>query len=63
MRLITAHRILIGSSVVFFLFFALWELRNYFDTNNGWAIFRGLLYLMVSVGFAIYLNNLKRWYK
>jgi hypothetical protein len=29
MRLITAHKILIGTATVFFVFFSLWELRNY----------------------------------
>lgn len=62
MRLVTAHRILIGTAVVFFLFFALWELRNYFNTSNGWAAARSVLYLLVSVGFGIYLKSLKRWY-
>jgi hypothetical protein len=63
MRLITAHKILISSAVIFFIFFALWELRNYFDTGDHWAVFRGLLYFLVALGFGIYLQNLKRWYK
>jgi hypothetical protein len=62
MKLITAHKILISSSVVFFIFFALWELRNY-SAGNAWAGFRGALYLLVAVGFAVYLKNLRRWYK
>ena len=63
MKLITAHKILISSAVVFFVFFALWELRNHANTNDGWAIFRAILYFIVAVGFAIYFKNLKRWYK
>ncbi len=63
MTLLTAHRILISTAVVFFFGFALWELRNYFDTGNFWAAFRSLLYLFVSVGFGLYLRSLKRWYK
>jgi len=62
-RLITAHKILIGTAVVFFFGFALWEARNYFNTGESWAAFRCALYLLVSCGFAIYLKNLKRWYK
>jgi len=62
MKLLTAHKILISSAVVFFAFFAFWEYRN--DGNgDGWAAWRSGLYLVVSVGFAVYLKNLKRWYK
>jgi hypothetical protein len=63
MRLITAHKILISSAVVFFIFFSLWELRNYSDTGDNWAVFRCLLYFLVALGFGIYLKNFKRWYK
>jgi hypothetical protein len=49
--------------VVFFFGFALWELRNYLHSGNSWASIRSLLYLLVSVGFGLYLRSLKRWYK
>jgi hypothetical protein len=62
-KLITAHKILIFSAVVFFTFFALWELRGYSNSGESWAVFRSLLYLLVSLGFGIYLKNLKHWYK
>lgn len=61
-RLITAHRILIGTAVVFFVFFALWELRNYWQNGNMWAGARSILYLVVAVGFGVYLKSIKRWY-
>jgi len=63
MKLITAHKILIASATIFFVFFALWEWRNYAATAEGWAAFRSALYLLVAVGFGIYLKNLKRLYK
>ena len=63
MTLLTAHKILISTAVVFFFGFALWELRNYIDTGNLWATFRSVLYLLVSIGFGIYLKSLKYWYK
>lgn len=63
MRLLTAHKILISTATVFFFGFALWELRNYLDTENLWAAGRSLLYLLVSIGFGIYLKSLKYWYK
>lgn len=62
MRLITAHKILISTAVVFFIFFALWEMSNY-SKGDGWALFRSGLYFVVAVGFGLYLKNLHRWYK
>ena len=58
----TAHKILISTSVVFFLFFAFWELQRFFG-GDGWAAARGVLYFLVAAGFAIYLKQLKRLYK
>ena len=63
MTLLTAHKILITTAVVFFFGFALWELRNYSDTGGPWAIFRGALYLLAAVGFGFYLGTLKKWVK
>jgi len=60
--LLIAHRILISSAVIFFIFFALWELKNYFDANDVWAMVRAALYFLVAIGFGVYLKNLKRWY-
>jgi hypothetical protein len=62
MKILTAHKILISSAVVFFVFFAFWEYRNY-SNSDSWAVWRSGLYLLVALGFAIYLKNLKRWYK
>jgi hypothetical protein len=61
-KLITAHRILIGTAIVFFIFFSLWELRNYLQMSNTWAAARSILYLFVAAGFGIYFKFLKRWY-
>ncbi|OGP96605.1 MAG: hypothetical protein A2W10_10275 [Deltaproteobacteria bacterium RBG_16_55_12] len=63
MTLLTAHKILISTAILFFFGFALWELRNYFDSGDLWAIFRGFLYLLVAVGFGFYLRSLKYWYR
>ncbi len=62
MRLLTAHKILISTAIIFFFFFALWELRHFIAVADGWAAVRSVLYLLVAVGFAIYFKNLKRWY-
>lgn len=62
MKLLTAHKILISTAVIFFIFFAFWELRRYFG-GDTWAGFRGVLYFVVAIGFAVYLKQLKRLYK
>jgi len=61
--LLTAHKILITTTVVFFFGFALWELRNYTQSGETWASIRAILYLLVSVGFWFYLRSLKKWVK
>lgn len=63
MKLITAHKILISTAAVFFVFFSFWELRNYLSADNGWALSRSVLYLIIAIGFAVYFKNLHRFYK
>ena len=63
MKLITAHKILIASATVFFVFFASWELRRFLDGGDSWTMARSALYFLVALGFGIYLTTLKRWYK
>lgn len=63
MKLLTAHKILISTAAVFFFFFGLWELRNYSNTGETWAVFRAVLYLLVAVGFGVYFKNLDRLYR
>jgi hypothetical protein len=63
MTLLTAHKILISTAVVFFFGFALWQWRNYLDTENIWSAVQGVLYLVVALAFAIYLKSLKKWVK
>ena len=62
-RLIAAHKILIATAVLLFIFLAFWEYRNYLRTDNGWAALRALLYVLVALGFGIYFKKLKHWYK
>ena len=63
MRLITAHKILIISATIFFIFFALWELNRYSNSDDVWTMARGILYFLVALGFGIYLKNFNRRYK
>ncbi len=55
----TAHKILIGTSIVFFIYFSGWELTNFFRAGGGWALARSVLYLGVAGGFAVYFRTLK----
>ena len=57
MRLITAHKILIGSAVAFFLFFAVFELRSYAGSGNSTDLLGGIFGLAVAIGFAVYLRS------
>jgi hypothetical protein len=62
MRLMTAHKILIGTATIFFVFFSLWELRNYAGSDDTWAFARAGLYLLIAIGFGVYLKKVSRLY-
>jgi hypothetical protein len=57
MRLLTAHKILIGSAVAFFAFFALFELRGFATSGSLGDLTSGVLGLGVAVGFGLYLRT------
>jgi hypothetical protein len=57
MRLLTAHKILIGSAVVLFAFFALLEMRRFAATGSLLDLGGGVLGLAVAVGFGLYLRT------
>jgi len=57
--LMTAHKILIASAIVFFLVFAVWELLNS-RAGDAWALVRGGVSVGVAVGFLIYFRSLPR---
>jgi hypothetical protein len=63
MRLITAHRILIATSIVFFFGFSFWQLSRYLQSAEGWALLQAAGYFLAAIAFAVYLVNLKRWYR
>lgn len=58
MRIKTAHKILISSTIVFFIFFGIWELKDYAKTGEIGALGIGLLSVLVAVGFVIYFRSL-----
>ena len=57
MRLLTAHKILIGSAVVFFMFFALFEMRSFAATGSLADLASGVVGLAAAVGFGLYLRT------
>jgi hypothetical protein len=63
MRLITAHRILIATSIIFFFGFSFWQLSRYLQSADGWALFQAAGYFLAAIGFAVYFMNIKRWYR
>ena len=63
MRLITAHRILIGAAIVFFVFFAAVELRQYGRTSGSAALVEAVVSIAVAIGLVLYYRTLSRWGK
>ena len=61
MRLITAHRILIGAGIAFFLFYAVFQLRLYARDGGAAPLVHALVAAAVAVGFVLYYRTLKRW--
>jgi hypothetical protein len=61
MRLLTAHKILISTAVVFFFGFGLRELVIYSRTDDPWTAASGLFYLLVAAGLGFYLKSLRKW--
>lgn len=60
MRVITAHKILISTAAVFFLFYAGWEIRRFFGAGDFWALPRGLAALAGAVVLGVYFCYLAR---
>lgn len=63
MRLITAHRILIGAAIVFFVFFAAVQLRLYAYTAGVTPLVEAVVSVVVAVGLVLYYRTLSRWGK
>ncbi len=60
MTLLTAHRILIGTAVVFFVFYALWEFAGARATGGPGGWMRGAVSLAGAGALAIYFATLRR---
>ena len=58
MKLITAHRILIGAGIAFFLFYAMIVLTR---DHTAVGFIQAITSLAVVVGLALYYRTLRRW--
>ena len=58
MKLITAHRILIGAGIAFFLFYAMIVLTR---DHTAAGFIQAIVSLAVVVGLALYYRTLRRW--
>ena len=56
MSIITAHKILITAAIIFFLFYAIWEIRSYPDPGGVWALLRGIISAVAACGLGVYLR-------
>lgn len=56
----TAHKILIGTAIAFFAFFALWEFREYLRSGDGLALLSGGAAAAGAIAFAAYLRRFVR---
>jgi len=62
-RLITAHRILIGVGIAFFVFYAALQLRRALATGSAASLVQAVVAVAVAVGLLLYYRTLKRWGK
>jgi hypothetical protein len=59
MTLMTAHRILIGAAIAFFVFYALWEFMGGRGTGGGpLGTVRGVVSLLAAGGLGAYFMTL-----
>ncbi len=60
MRIMTAHKILIGTAAAFFLFYAAWEVLHGARGGDAWGLARGLVALGVAAALWFYFAYLLR---
>jgi hypothetical protein len=63
LKLITAHRILIGAAIAFFVFFALVQVRLYVRAPGPAPLIQAVVSAAVAVGLVVYYRTLSRWGK
>ena len=60
MKIETAHKILIGSAIVFFLVYAAFETSRWWKGEGGLALVRAAAAAIASLLFALYLGSFQR---
>jgi hypothetical protein len=63
MKLITAHRILIGAAIAFFVFFAAVQFRQYVRAPGTAPLVEAVVATAVAIGLVLYYRTLSRWGK
>jgi hypothetical protein len=64
MSLITAHRILIGTAIAFFVFFGLWEIAGFLRGRSETVdLLQGLVALIVAGAFGAYFPTIEKRYR
>ncbi len=61
MRLITAHRVLIGAGIAFFILYAALQLRLFVRVGATSALVQAVVAAAVALGFVVYYRTLRRW--
>lgn len=61
MKLITAHRILIGAGIAFFFFYAAVLLRHYATGGTTGELIQAAASTAIAIGLIAYYRTLKRW--
>jgi hypothetical protein len=61
MRLITAHRILIGVAIAFFVLYAVLMTRQYLANGSTAHLVQAGVALAVAAGLRVYYRSLARW--
>ncbi len=56
MSVTTAHKILIVTAIVFFLFYAAWEILGHSGPGGAWAPLRGIIALVAAFALGVYLR-------
>ncbi len=61
MLILIAHRILIGTAIVFGAFYTGWEVLAFRRTHDAVHVMVALIAAVVTLGMAYYLKNLRRF--
>jgi hypothetical protein len=60
-RLITAHRILIGAAIAFFLFYAAFQGRRALGAGGTAAGVQAVVSVLIAVALVAYYRSLRGW--